>query len=140
MKHSRTFLVCARLTATVALTLVPTAVQSDQPPRAAEPPKAAPLKLDIRKGSIENPVKGVIAGQTAAQAPVADGPKRAIERAAKAVVQEKSGAATAFVNPKVLPGRVQWHPTFEAACAASQKSGKPVLLFQMMGKLDDQFC
>jgi hypothetical protein len=45
-----------------------------------------------------------------------------------------------FVNPKVEPGRVKWHPDFDTACKAAAKSGKPVFLFQMMGKLDDQFC
>jgi hypothetical protein len=45
-----------------------------------------------------------------------------------------------FVNPKVEPGKVKWHATFDAACQASAASGKPVLLFKMMGKLDDQFC
>jgi hypothetical protein len=48
--------------------------------------------------------------------------------------------ATGFVNPKVEPGKVKWHADFATARAASAKSGKPVLLFQMMGKLDDQFC
>jgi hypothetical protein len=43
-------------------------------------------------------------------------------------------------NPKVPPGLVRWHADFAAACEAAQKSKKPVLLFQMMGKLDDQFC
>ena len=48
--------------------------------------------------------------------------------------------ATSFVNPKVEPGKVRWHRDFAAACKAAEKSGKPVLLFQMMGKLDDRFC
>lgn len=43
-------------------------------------------------------------------------------------------------NPKVQPGKVSWHAGFADACAASNKSGKPVLLFQMMGKLDERFC
>jgi hypothetical protein len=38
------------------------------------------------------------------------------------------------------PGRVRWHATFADACGKARRSGKPVLLFQMMGKLDDQFC
>ena len=45
-----------------------------------------------------------------------------------------------FVNPKVSPGKVRWHASYEAARLAAEKSGHPVLLFQMMGKLDDQFC
>jgi hypothetical protein len=44
------------------------------------------------------------------------------------------------VNPKAAPGRVSWHADMAAACAAARHSGKPVLLFLMMGKLDDQFC
>jgi hypothetical protein len=48
--------------------------------------------------------------------------------------------AAEFVNPKVEPGKVRWHKDFATACREAKKSGKPVLLFQMMGKLDDQFC
>jgi hypothetical protein len=42
-------------------------------------------------------------------------------------------------NPKVAPGLVKWHDDFEAAKKASSQSGKPVLLFQMMGQLDQRF-
>jgi hypothetical protein len=43
-------------------------------------------------------------------------------------------------NPTVKAGEVKWHTNFAEACAASKKSGKPVLLFHMMGQLDKQFC
>lgn len=43
-------------------------------------------------------------------------------------------------NPKVAPGLVKWHDNFDAACAAARKSGRPVLLFQMLGKLNEIFC
>lgn len=43
-------------------------------------------------------------------------------------------------NPRVRPGLVPWRRDFNAACAASRTSGKPVLHFQMMGKLDERFC
>jgi len=69
--------------------------------------------------------------------------KYVIERPTKEVLMAHSGAAAVTApsdNPKVAPGRVLWHPTFAAACAASRASGKPVLLFQMMGNLDEQFC
>jgi hypothetical protein len=71
--------------------------------------------------------------------------KSKIEIPAKSILADKSGAAPdakggAFVNPKVQPGKVKWHADYETACKASKQSGKPVLLFQMMGKLDDQFC
>jgi hypothetical protein len=67
-----------------------------------------------------------------------------IEPATKAVVARASAPAPttagSFVNPRVPPGQVNWHPTLAAARKAAQKSGRPVLLFQMMGKLDEQFC
>ena len=92
------------------------------------------------------------AGQAAAEAPARqnatavslDVTKTArIERPATLVVENRSAAVPTranFINPRVRPGRICWHPTFTAACDAARKSGKPVLLFQMMGQLDDQFC
>jgi len=65
--------------------------------------------------------------------------KAAVEAPAERVVAART-AATDSANPKVEPGLVHWHATFEAACEAARKSGKPVFLFHMMGKLDDQFC
>ena len=49
-------------------------------------------------------------------------------------------AKSEFVNPKVEPGKVRWHKSFEEAKAAAAKSKRPIMVFQMMGKLDDQFC
>jgi hypothetical protein len=43
-------------------------------------------------------------------------------------------------NPSVEPGKVRWHRSLADAQVAAQKSGKPVLLFHMMGQLDKQFC
>jgi len=67
-----------------------------------------------------------------------------IEPPALAMIQRKSTAPAtlgkAFVNAHVQPGLVHWHATFADACRASEKSHKPVLLFHMMGKLDDLFC
>jgi hypothetical protein len=72
-----------------------------------------------------------------------DHPKRLIETPTKRLVAAQSSAAPAgdaFVNPKVQPGKVHWHADFDAACRAAARSGKPVLLFQMMGRLDRKFC
>ena len=66
-----------------------------------------------------------------------------IERPIKQVLDPKTSAAVSadgFANPRVRPGLVHWHPTLPAACEAARRSGKPVLLFQMLGKLDEQFC
>jgi len=91
-------------------------------PHAAESP---PVKLeDTGKRKIERPLEHLVKS-----------PKAATDTA----VKNQTGASD-FVNPKVEPGKVKWHADFDAACAAATKSGKPVLLFQMMGKLDDQFC
>jgi hypothetical protein len=66
--------------------------------------------------------------------------KEVIERPTEAVVGKKSSSVTDTDNPKVEPGKVHWHATFADACKAAEKSHKPVLLFQMMGNLDERFC
>ena len=38
------------------------------------------------------------------------------------------------------PGLVRWHADHDAALAAAARSGKPVLLFQLLGRLDQEFC
>lgn len=76
--------------------------------------------------------------------PRVDPGKRAVELPAKAVAAKTAPAAPAAPgrpnNPTVEPGKVRWHKSFEEAKAASAMSGKPVLLFHMMGQLDLQFC
>jgi hypothetical protein len=77
--------------------------------------------------------------------PAADQPKKVIESPAKRLLARQTGAAPAsatgaFVNPKVQPGKVRWHADFDTACRAATQSGKPVLHFQMMGRLDEKFC
>jgi hypothetical protein len=73
--------------------------------------------------------------------PAADPSKRREEAPLKRVVETTTAPGPGdFVNPRVAPGLVNWHKDFEAACAAAKHSGKPVLLFLLMGKLDDQFC
>jgi hypothetical protein len=94
------------------------AVAAYAAPPMAPPANPRPPVPDAGKGFVERPAKTVVANS----APVVGEP------------------ADGFVNPKVEPGKVKWHATFEEACKASAKSGKPVLLFQMMGKLDEQFC
>jgi hypothetical protein len=43
-------------------------------------------------------------------------------------------------NPRIAPGLVRWHASFAKARQAARRSGKPVLLFHLMGQLDRQFC
>ncbi len=62
------------------------------------------------------------------------------QQAPAAATKEKKAPAGTFDNPKVPAGKVAWHADLATACAAAKKSGKPVLLFHMMGRLDDRFC
>jgi hypothetical protein len=136
---------CLSLTGIAALLLMPGSGPAEDRPR--------PRPADRGKMVIETPTKQILAGNTANTPAVARAglalpagvTKGQIERPTEALLAKRSGpspAATAgdFVNPKVEPGRVRWHGSFDEACRASARSGKPVLLFQMMGKLDDQFC
>jgi hypothetical protein len=84
------------------------------------------------------------AGEPAAPPRAADRGKRVIETPTEQVLASRSTTSPAaeqpFVNPKVQPGKVRWHADLAEACQAASKSGKPVLLFQMMGRLDEKFC
>lgn len=84
----------------------------------------------------------VLACVGVAQTPPPPGKGR-IERPVKEVVANAVPAPPAVVaadNPTVDTGKVKWHKTLDDAQAAAKKSGKPVLLFQMMGYLDKKFC
>jgi len=91
---------------------------------------------DFRKGAIEIPVKKVLASRTSnkfAESNAESG-KPAGDKASK-----KSDEPDGFNNPKVQPGKVRWHDSFPTAQAKSKRSGKPVLLFQLIGRLDERF-
>lgn len=80
----------------------------------------------------------------AARSGPGDAGKTALEAPTKVVVANTSTDPAAATkgqqpNPGVKPGNVNWLPSFERACVASQQSGKPVLLFHLMGKLDERF-
>lgn len=47
--------------------------------------------------------------------------------------------ALAEAPAKVAPGKVKWHASFDAACRAAKGSGKPVLLFHVLGRFDEPF-
>ena len=36
--------------------------------------------------------------------------------------------------------KVHWHKSLADAVAAAEKTGKPVLHFQLLGELDQEFC
>ena len=87
------------------------------------------------------PLTWVTAGLAAAAAAVVFAADRPPVMSAAAVGPPPREVAVAEAeNPRVEPGLVRWHPTFGDAQAAARKSGRPVLLFHMMGRLDRQFC
>jgi hypothetical protein len=65
--------------------------------------------------------------------------RAAEERAQEKPYSEERMVASDSANPQVEPGKVIWHTDFAAACKASRHSGKPVLLFQLLGQLDQRF-
>jgi hypothetical protein len=87
----------------------------------------APMRHDFTKGGVEATAKTVLANTAGLSA------------GTPAVANVNAGVRQ-FDNPKVQPGLVSWHPTMAEACAASRRTGKPVLLFQLMGHLDERFC
>jgi hypothetical protein len=91
------------------------------PARVAVPAAVKRIRpADVSKMGIEMPTQELLAKNTASAPPGA--------------------AASPFTNPRVQPGKVRWHATVEQANAASAASGKPVLIFSMMGRLDEKFC
>src|SRR5262245_1945970 len=115
-------------------------------PMYADPP------ADRSKGDVvEKGTKAVVKNSVPAQpnaAGAADKTKTVrIERGPTSVVKMSGPAPTNTTtvpvnsdNPTVKAGEVNWHKNFAEACVAAKKSGKPVLLFHMMGQLDKQFC
>ena len=66
-----------------------------------------------------------------------DGAKRLAEGPLNAAVA-KPAHAPAIVAAR--PGALAWHAEFDGARAASAASGRPVLLFQLLGRLDTEHC
>jgi hypothetical protein len=110
MTRTRCFTIVAGLSGLALLTAFADRGRGDDTPK----PKPADR---TKKEVIEKPTAAIVASSSAPAAPKEDP-----------------------ANPKVKPGDVKWHASFAEACKVAEKSGKPVLLFQLMGKLDDQFC
>jgi hypothetical protein len=73
---------------------------------------------DMRKGTLELPTA------------------RLLKKTDVASATSSGGAA----NRTVSPGLVGWHSDYSAAVKAAKTTRKPVLLFQLMGRLDQEFC
>jgi hypothetical protein len=91
---------------------------------APSPVSAQQPRPDLRKAIIEVPLKRTIRTSVAP----------------KPVLEEKVIAITADGTQKCAPGKVKWAKDFEQAKSRAASSNKPVLMFAMLGNLDDKFC
>jgi hypothetical protein len=101
---------------------------------------------DMSKMRVESPVKGLLGGYREPVASESTPLKSSMRKEATPVKPAKAVGSTPrsvikqLPTEKVEPGKVRWHKAIQTAMDASRQSGKPVLLFQMMGRLDDRFC
>jgi hypothetical protein len=55
--------------------------------------------------------------------------------------QEVSPVTTAAApQTTVAPGKVHWHASLTEAVQAAKDTGKPILHFELLGRLDQEFC
>lgn len=145
-RHRLSWLAAIAVTGIAALVLARAIAETRRSTEASaktQPPKNSPRFVPANTVSDRNVYYSRIRTVDASKLP--DFGKYAIETPtelllAMGAVPPSTPPAPTFLNPKVEPGKVRWHKDFAAACAAAQKSAKPVLLFQMMGKLDQRFC
>ncbi len=103
------------------------------------------MPQDESKEKAEAPVRKV--ADVKKKAAIADRGKSRVEMPIKEALDDRNGRLDALraaiargLSQPPKAGLVAWHPSFDAAKAAAANSGKPVLLFQLLGKLDDEWC
>ncbi len=94
--------------------------------------KAPTLKMsaDMTKGSIELPSKALLKGSGASLP----------STLSSVNPSSNSSEPRRLDHQPASPGLVHWHKDFKEAVVAAHGSHKPVMLFQMMGRLDEEFC
>lgn len=87
------------------------------------------------------PAVAIALAATATPPRIPDARKAVVEAPIKKKLKAPGpvNAAPPGLDEKVAPGDVSWHPDMATAQRASQKSKKPVLLFQLLGDLDQRF-
>ncbi|HMY05223.1 MAG TPA: hypothetical protein PKA48_17795 [Candidatus Obscuribacter sp.] len=118
------------LVSLVSLTqITPLLAQQNMPPAKGAQPGARALfdMAPVSKQAIEMPTKHLISLQS-----------RAIETEAEPT--SRPDGREGIDGKTVLPGKVAWHTSLNQALDRSRTSGKPVLLFYMLGSLDKEFC
>ena len=84
------------------------------------------------KMAIETPLKRIISGTPSAY--------NSNMRSKYGAGSLTSDSASSKFGRKVKAGYVAWHNDMQTALEESRKSRKPVLVFQMLGRLDQEFC
>ena len=123
--------------------------------RAVDKPARPEPKRDFGKYVVEAKPRLWVAG--AAPKPATDESKRDVEVLPETIVNkaaDKAAKPKKQLSPpsargerakavaamkKVSPGKVRWHADFKTAKAKSAKSKRPVLLFQLLGQMDEEF-
>jgi hypothetical protein len=155
----RKFLV-ANLTLLASIIWAPEVTAQKMSNRIIKPAR----RMDLSKAAIEQPLKHMIkSGSTQIEPRRPDVSKLRIEAPLKSIM--KTGASPdlnksfetkmatngqvgkpqepaplSVANHRVTPGLVSWHKNMATAMKSASKSGKPLLVFHMMGSLDDRFC
>ena len=109
--------------------------------------KKLSLLRSVSKSAMQSPIESVIRsaggdGKSESTVPVVPvSPVAKDSPMTKPVAALPTGNSAGFVNPAVLPGKVAWHQDFGAACQKARNlPNRPVLLFLMLGRLDQKFC
>lgn len=103
----------------VLLSVAGSAAFAQQPPRPEESRWSAGIPGS--KMAIETPLKRIISKESFA-------------------VPQQSSDLKASQDRAVQAGLVAWSASVESAYSRSRVTGKPVLVFQLMGRLDEEFC
>ncbi len=84
------------------------------------------------KMAIETPLKRIISGTP--------GTYNSNMRSKYGAGSLTSNTVSSKFGRSVKTGYVAWHNDIQTALEASRKSAKPLLVFQMLGRLDQEFC
>lgn len=96
------------------------------------------------KGAVEGTIKNLISNKSA---PLGEENLTRPDARTKpyldvtvASIARKTDRENQLEGKHVQPGLVDWAPNVKTALERAKHSGKPVLIFQMVGHLDDEFC
>ena len=102
----------------------------------AERALAQKPSLDVRKTAIESNLKSIIKTPNLTKLLTK---KSLSKKPGKKTIALKEVAPLAKSSTKVSPGKVVWHKNMKRASQAALLSQKPILVFHLMGKLDDRY-